>query len=157
MVTARFRSPDFRSAQSRTTLAVAIFVRLPTCSFFLGSCSSKMYPVCASAITYACAAAAERTTDAFAKNATETMRNRRDKCINDFEPQHLNRRILIGKRFGDAVSAKGAGLIASLGQRPRICRMKEALALKARLTPGACSQSQTYRSSTSTSGMVRMK
>src|SRR6266487_2657620 len=107
MVTTRFRSPDFRSAQSSTTLAVAIFVRLPTCSFLLGSCSSKMYPVCASAITYACAAAAERTTDALAKNAKETMRNRRDKCINTLEPQHLNRRILIGKRstaFSDHVN-----------------------------------------------------
>ena len=36
------RSPDLRSAQSSTTLAAAIFVRLPTCSFFLDSCSSKM-------------------------------------------------------------------------------------------------------------------
>src|SRR5437762_14216247 len=91
IVTAWFRSPDFRSAQSSTTLAVAIFVKLPTCSFFLGSCSSKMYPVCASAITYACAAAVERTTDELAKNAKETMRNRHDKCINILEPQHLNR------------------------------------------------------------------
>src|SRR6266516_1080393 len=108
MVTARFRSPDFRSAQSSTTLAVAIFVRLPTCSFFLGSCSSKIYPVCASAITYACAAAAERTTDELAKNANDTMRNRRDNCINTFEPQQLNRRILIGKRLWLALCAKGA-------------------------------------------------
>src|SRR6266566_9026867 len=99
MVTARFRSPDFRSAQSSTTLAVAIFVRLPTCSFFLGSCSSKMYPVCASAIRYACAATAERTTEALARNARKTIRTRRGECIRSPERQHLNRRALIRKRL----------------------------------------------------------
>src|SRR5437667_11678121 len=99
MVTARFRSPDFRSAQSNTTHAVAIFVRLPTCSFFLGSCSSKMYPVCASAIRYACAATAERTTEALARNARKTIRTRRGECIRSPERQHLNRRTLIRKRL----------------------------------------------------------
>jgi len=61
------------------------------------------------------------------------MKNRRDKCINTPERQHLNRRILIGKRYAGSAhaSAKGAVSMLSLGQRPRICRMKEAPALKA--------------------------
>src|SRR5882672_3966976 len=44
------------------------------------------------------AAAAERRSVALAKNMEKTMRNRRDKCINSLEPEHLNRRVLIGKR-----------------------------------------------------------
>jgi hypothetical protein len=37
------------------------------------------------------------------------MRNRRDKCINTFEPEHLNLRILIGKRFGGSASPEDDG------------------------------------------------
>jgi hypothetical protein len=33
-----------------------------------------------------------------------TMRNRREKCINTLEPQHLNQRILIRKRAANALS-----------------------------------------------------
>src|SRR6187549_1437598 len=47
---------------------------------------------------YACAAAAERTTDALARTASEMIRNRRSECIRSPERQHLNRRILIRKR-----------------------------------------------------------
>src|SRR6266513_3109134 len=99
IVTTWLRSPDFRSAQSRTTLAAAILVKLPTCNFFLGSCSSKMYPVCASAMTYACAAAAERTKAAGAQLPSKMIRNFRGRCINDPERQHVNRHVLIRKRL----------------------------------------------------------
>src|SRR5258707_4364911 len=47
---------------------------------------------------YASAPAAERRRAALAKIREKTMRNRRDKCINTLEPEHLNRRVLIGKR-----------------------------------------------------------
>src|SRR5438309_12082783 len=99
MVTAPLRSPDFFSDQSNTTHAVAILVRLPTCNFFLGSCSSKMYPVCASAMTYACAAAAERTKAAVAQMPSKMIKNPRGICINDPERQHVNRHVLIRKRL----------------------------------------------------------
>src|SRR4029453_2113900 len=48
---------------------------------------------------YASAAAAERRSAVLARQAEKTMRNRRDKCINTLEPEHLNRRVLIGKRL----------------------------------------------------------
>jgi hypothetical protein len=52
---------------------------------------------------YASAAAAERRSAALERNTEKTMRNRRDKCINTLEPEHLNRRVLIGKRPSEQI------------------------------------------------------
>jgi hypothetical protein len=52
---------------------------------------------------YASAAAAERRSAALVRNREKTMRNRRDKCINTLEPEHLNRRVLIGKHLSRRV------------------------------------------------------
>src|SRR6266487_6723166 len=51
---------------------------------------------------YASAAAAERRSAAPARNTEKTMRNRRDKCINILEPEHLNLGVLIGKRLSQS-------------------------------------------------------
>ena len=50
------------------------------------------------------------------------MRNRRDKCINILERQHLNQRILIGKRAANALKTTGVprpagGSASPLGRR----------------------------------------
>src|SRR4029077_20367119 len=51
----------FCSAQSRTTIAVAIFVKLPIWRFCFDSCSCKTAPVCASTMMKAWAGKAERS------------------------------------------------------------------------------------------------
>src|SRR5262249_47101804 len=50
-------------------------------------------------MTYACAAAAERTKAAVPQITNKMIRNPRERCINAPERQHVNRRILIRKRL----------------------------------------------------------
>src|SRR5215217_4904911 len=76
-------------------------------------------------MTYACAAAIERTRDPLTTNAKKTMNNRCDKCINTLDRQHVNRRVLIRKRLGRLTSLHdaGAGALAPPMYAPRAARL----------------------------------
>src|SRR5260370_6191817 len=74
IVTVWLRSPPLCSAQSRTTIAVAIFVKLPIWRFCFDSCSCKTAPVCASTMMKACAGKAERSARKRSAAATATKR-----------------------------------------------------------------------------------